>query len=585
MVRPFTGTVPAVPGPRSRRGLIAPLWSLLLTIVVLGPALRPGQLLLRDMVSSPRSYLTDSALGLAGTAPRAVPQDVVVAVLSRFVDGADVVRAVLVLALVAGGVGAALLVRHVLGRVAVGPEVVGATVAVWNPLVAERLLQGQWSLLLGVGVLPWVVLAGLALRAGRRAHGRALLVLAVVLAGLTPTGAVLATLTAVTVLAWPGSGRRGPDLTGAVLLGAVTAAPWLVAAFLGGAGVVTGDEGVRAFAARAEPGLGTLGSLLGLGGIWNSEAVPTSRTTGFAVVGTVLLVAVSVPGLPRLWRQRWAVPAGPLLLLAALGVLGPALAATGPGITVLEGLVRVVPGAGLLRDTQKWVALSWPLHALAAGVAVAHLRLRRRWWVAPAAVVAVLLALPDLAWGAFGAVRPVHYPTDWAAVAAVLADPATGPGDVAVLPGGTFRRFAFSGPAAVLDPAGRWLDRDVLSPGDLTVGGTTVRGEDARARRVQTQLLQGGDPAVLARAGVGWVLVERGTPGPTGRAQVLLDQLRPVRLGSDLALYQVPGAVTPVRAPGGARASVLVAHVVPALLLLGAVTVLAGGALRRRWSH
>ena len=31
-----------------------------------------------------------------------------------------------------------------------------ATVAIWNPYVAERLLQGHWSLLVGYGCLPWV---------------------------------------------------------------------------------------------------------------------------------------------------------------------------------------------------------------------------------------------------------------------------------------------------------------------------------------------------------------------------------------------------------------------------------------------
>ena len=43
------------------------------------------------------------------------------------------------------------------------------------------------------------------------------------------------------------------------------------------------------FAARAEPALGTLGSLAGLGGIWNAEATPYSRTTPFALLATAVL--------------------------------------------------------------------------------------------------------------------------------------------------------------------------------------------------------------------------------------------------------------------------------------------------------
>ncbi|MGB7363087.1 MAG: hypothetical protein WA931_08635, partial [Rhodococcus sp. (in: high G+C Gram-positive bacteria)] len=58
-------------------------WSVALSAAVLGPllgALLPGgdYLLLRDAVSTPRSYLTDSALGLTDSAARAVPQDALV---------------------------------------------------------------------------------------------------------------------------------------------------------------------------------------------------------------------------------------------------------------------------------------------------------------------------------------------------------------------------------------------------------------------------------------------------------------------------------------------------------------------------
>jgi len=33
----------------------------------------------------------------------------------------------------------------------------------WNPYVAERLIIGQWALLIGYAGLPWVLRAGLAL--------------------------------------------------------------------------------------------------------------------------------------------------------------------------------------------------------------------------------------------------------------------------------------------------------------------------------------------------------------------------------------------------------------------------------------
>ena len=135
-------------------------------------------------------------------------------------------------------------------------------------------------------------------------------------------------------------------------------------------GILTGRRG-GGFAARAEPGLGTLGSLAGLGGIWNAHAVPSSRTTLFAVVATVVLLAIVVLGLPVAIRRPAAVP---LLCLAAVAMVVPAAMATGPGLAALEATIRALPGLGVLRDGQKWVALAVPGYTLAGAAAVVALR-------------------------------------------------------------------------------------------------------------------------------------------------------------------------------------------------------------------
>ena len=96
-----------------RRGLAreAPvvLWALALALLVLGPALGHGFLLVRDMVWVPDLALRADALGLGSGLPRAVPSDAVVAVLDEIVPGMLLQKLVLVLALAAGGVGAARL--------------------------------------------------------------------------------------------------------------------------------------------------------------------------------------------------------------------------------------------------------------------------------------------------------------------------------------------------------------------------------------------------------------------------------------------------------------------------------------------
>src|SRR6185369_1898909 len=99
-------------------------------------------------------------------APRAAPQDFAIALASHVLDGGVVVKALLVAGLWLAGWGAARLAATVLPESGSPGQFVAATVAVWNPYVAERLLQGHWSLLVGYGCLPWVAVAVLRLRDG-----------------------------------------------------------------------------------------------------------------------------------------------------------------------------------------------------------------------------------------------------------------------------------------------------------------------------------------------------------------------------------------------------------------------------------
>ena len=534
-----------------------PAYPLALALVVTAPLLAPGHLLLRDAVSTPRSYLSDAALGLSEAAPRALPQDFAVALASHVVDGGVVVKALLVSGLWLAGWGAARLGATLVPEAGVAGQFVAATIAVWNPYVAERLLQGHWSLLVGYGCLPWVATAMLRLRTSVTIWpALCALVFWTALAGLTPTGLMLAAAVSLTCVFAPGGGRPR-WLCASVGLGtAVLAAlPWLVAAAVSGTLSSSQATGVTAFAARAEPGLGALGSLASLGGIWNAEAVPSSRTTLFAVVSAVVLLSVVAAGLPVALRRPAAVP---LLILAAVAVVVPAAMATGPGLASMEATVRVLPGLGVLRDAQKWVALAVPGYAVAGAAAVVTLR---RWMPGAAAALvccaALLATLPDLAWGVGGKVAAVHYPPGWAAAAAVInADPRP----VAVLPADSMRRFAWAGPALVLDPLPRWVRADVLTTGDLTISGQTVPGEGGRAREVQQLLLTGADREALARAGVGWVVVESGG----GTALLAL----PVAYrDGDLTVYRVGGD----HPEASHRALLIAAHLVwLAMLVLGA---------------
>jgi hypothetical protein len=546
-----------------------PAYALALTLLVTAPVLAPGYLLLRDAVSTPRSYLSDAALGLSEAAPRALPQDFAVALASHLMDGGVVVKTLLVVGLWLAGWGAARLAAVVLPEAGAAGQCVAVTLAIWNPYVAERLLQGHWSLLVGYGALPWVATIMLRLRTSHAAKwwiGLCELAFWTALAGLTPTGLMLAATIVLACAAAPGSGRpRWLCATVALGTAVLAALPWLVAATVAGSLSSSQAAGVPAFAARAEPGLGTLGSLASLGGIWNTESVPGSRATLFVVAAAVVLLGVVALGLPVVARRPAAVP---LLILAAVAVVVPAAMATGPGLHIVEATVRAVPGLGVVRDAQKWVALAVPGYSLAGAGAVVSLR---RWLPGAAAALACCLALvatlPDLAWGVGGKVVAAHYPPGWAAAAAVInADPRP----VAVLPPDSMRRFAWSRGAPVLDPLPRWVRADVLTTGDLTISGRTVPGEGGRARGVQRLLLTGADRDALARAGVGWVVGESG-----GGAAPPALPLPVAYRDADLTVYRVGGD-----RPAASHRAVMVAAHVGWLALL--VAGLAGMVLGRR---
>ena len=203
----------------------------------------------------------------------------------------------------------------------------------------------------------------------------------------------------------PGEGRPVLFCDAAALgVAVVTALPWLTARCGPSLSATADRPGVRVFAPRAEPGLGTLVSFASLGGIWNGQAVPDSRTTLFAVVSAVVLLCVVAAGLPAVVGRPAAVP---LLVLAAVAVVVPSCLATGPGLHLLSAVVDAVPGLGVLRDGQKWVALAMPGYALAGAGAVVTLG---RWLGFPGAALAcclvLILALPDLAWGCGAMFRP-----------------------------------------------------------------------------------------------------------------------------------------------------------------------------------
>jgi len=529
--------------------LAAAAAGLCLGLLALGPGILPGYLLSYDMVFVPRPAINAAMLGTAGTLPRAVPSDAVVAALARVVP-ADAVQKLILLAifvLACAGAARLLAAERLPARLAAG------VLYAWNPFVAERLILGQWATLLGYAGLPWVVAA--LLRPARGLAGRLRLACALVPAAVGGFAAMLITgLTAVPVAAsraaagtGPGTGeaRRGRQRLASVAtvlaLLAVASLPWLIPALT--RHVATSTAAVAAFAARADTPFGTLGSLVMLGGGWNAQATPAGYG-GAASTAWLVLALGTLVGFLTLGRRRWP----GLAAAAAAGLAIALLGAVGPGQDLLRTLIGWWPGFAVLRDGQQYVAPLALAEALGLGLVVARLTAGaasdgRRAAAAALAAVPVLL-LPGLAWGAAGRLQPVSYPADWVAARQLInADPRAG--KALLLPWMAYRRYDWNHDEAVLDPWPRLLARDVVWNDGVDVGGTAIAPESPAAIALSGLVGSGRQLTGPLRAdGFRYVIIDAGFgPGPGGgdpfRAR--LPGCRLVLSGPGLQVYRVPG--------------------------------------------
>ncbi|GAA4892970.1 hypothetical protein [Streptomonospora salina] len=519
--------------------------------LALGPALGPGFVLRYDMAAVPDPPLTQVTLGGGGGFPRAVPSDAVLGALGAVLPG-DAAQALLLMAVFTlAGAGAGRLLpggwAGPAGRTAA--RAAAAAFYVWNPFVAERLLLGQWAMLLGYAGLPWLLAAVGRMAAAERPPraGDALRLVPALLPAAAGgfSAMVLSALAGLpATVAGARGARRGLRAGGALAAAiAVLSLPWLVPAL--GSGARADPAAVGLFAARADTPFGVAGSLLSLGGIWNAHAVPQWFGQPLPAACRLTLSAAGVAGWVWLVRRGGARGFGAGLSAAGAVGLGIALAGTtGPGRAALSGMIGLWAGFGPLRDGQLYVAPLALLQSAGVGAAVlwvcraaggpaagsggagaaapadARRAGERAGAVAGALLAAVPIALlPGLLWGAGGRLEAVDYPGEWRRVQRIAdADPR--PGRVLLLPWSAYRGLDWSaggGERVVLDPAAKLFGRRTVFNDALRVGdGAAVRvaaGEDPLARRVAR--LHAADPGVrrysaaLGELGIRYILVER----------------------------------------------------------------------------
>jgi hypothetical protein len=558
---------------------------LVLGLLALGPGLRRGFLLSYDMVFVPREPFTAAMFGLSGGPPRAVPSDFVVAVASRLLPADIVQKLVLLLIFMLAGAGMAALLEETLpDRVPVLARLAAVVFYGWNPYVAERLIIGQWALLLGYAGLPWVLRAGLALSRDGTERGAARLVLALLpaiaggFAGMVISALVLVPVTLAA------RNIRATAVALAVL--AAGSLPWLVPSLLHA--VYADPGGVAAFASRADTPFGTVGSLVMLGGMWNAATVPKA----YGGPWSAIWLAVVLAALAGYGRSQHRGRSPGLTAAALVSLLVACIGITEPGRALLRGAIGLWPGFAVLRDAQQFIAPLALAEATGLGLAVAWCMQPRSFGskkegteraatLPPAptpsdplgvalgvlALLTPLLLLPGLAWGAAGRLRPAWYPASYLAAArAIDASPA--PGAVLLLPWVADRTPSWNHGEVMLDAWPRLVSRQVIwndgtdvgntgtgntgtgntGTGNTGAGNLALAPDDPAARRLDALIASAGPMTAALRAvGVRFVVVDgapisapdphdaRDTPAGARLPGAVLLYNRP-----ELVVYQIP---------------------------------------------
>src|SRR5207248_8344229 len=227
----------------------------------------------------------------------------------------------------------------------------------------------------------------------------------------------------------------------------------------------------------------------------------------------VVILAIAAVGWPALRRR---VGSGAFVGLATAAGLG-LVVAMGVAFPGAGGVVRWagvhVPGGGVLRDGQKFVA-PWAI-LLAAGFGAGVERIiaggagsRVSRTAATGVAVALPIALaPTLALAATGRLRTSNYPPDWGTARGVMAaDPHEGA--VLVLPWHLYMPFGWNHDQPVIDPASAFFTRRAVESDSLEVGRVRLPPEDPWSR-LADPLARGRGPirTGLSSLGVRYVLL------------------------------------------------------------------------------
>jgi hypothetical protein len=447
--------------------VVATAWFVGLALLVAGPLLGHGHLILLDFPAGPEFPKLDVfPLPSTGDAGNALPVTALYVALRVLWEPLPE-KLILLVPIVVGGLGLYRLARSALG-VGAPAALLGGTLFVVNPFVHERYLAGHVLFVLGYALLPWALapLAG----ALRQPTSRAAIVVALwlaVLAGISfHVGGLYALLVVLFAVAAVGTARiRLAFGARALFVAILLSAYWLVPFVLAPERPVGVDD-LDAFETRPD-GFQVVPTLLALYGFWRREFARPVEDLPALYLLVLPILALVVLGAVLLLRSARDRRLGVVLVAAgSIGVLLAAGTAFPPTSAAFRWLFTNLPLLGAFREPQKFLALTVVAYALLAAVGLQRLRGRWALAAAPVALACVLLYGHALLWGLTGDVKLSRYPASWAEADRVMER--TGEGRLLVLPWWLYEDWPFTDGRIVANPAPSFFSgREVLVGRDI----------------------------------------------------------------------------------------------------------------------
>jgi len=444
------------------------IWFVGLALLILGPLLAPGYVLLLDASAGPagpwHGFFPTISEGLVTSAALALNVMRAVGEIHPQLPN----KLVIGLSVALGAFGLFRFLFHH-ARIGFWPALVAGTFFAMNPFVYERMLAGQILLTASYAALPWA-LACFTRVASRGEAGDVLRALAWVAAiGLIDIhgGGMALLLLGVAILFSPATPGRKLALVALVVGGFVVVnLYWIAPSMLAGEGGRLGSGDYLAYAPRPRSA-SILPYVFMLHGFWRVEFItPLQAGKSLYLVAFLPIAGAAFAGVIHATSiHRWSRAANALLvscLIAAVLGMGPSLPITEP---LARFMFERVPGYGIFREPQKWVALLALGYAVFAGVGLELVarrleRLRARsGMLVGAAIVLPLIATRIMLWGFDGTIANSQFPSDWQRADEITAGD---PGAILALPWNLYQPVDFAGQRTVANPMSHYFRSEVV---------------------------------------------------------------------------------------------------------------------------